>query len=143
MTALKTLQQTALDNLAALLTEATTGLRRVHVDPVDALNELPALEVHDQGILEQRAGQWRELLWDIELIGYVQLGKLELALDKVRDVRADVIDQLGTDITLGGAISNSLWQEPMRVVGLEKGTVQYVGFRGLYRLVIRENRSFA
>lgn len=141
--ALKDSQQSALDNLATLLTEATTGLKRVHKDQTDALSELPALVLFDAGLIEERQGQWREMIWTLTLRAFVQIGKLETAMAKVRDVRADLVDQLGTDITLGGAVSNTFWQTPMTLVPLEYNGIDYAGCEGNYALVIREARAFA
>lgn len=141
--ALKDTQQTALDNLAALLTEATTGLRKVHTDPPGGIGALPCLVILDEGLTENRHGQWRELLWDLRLQVYVQVGKLEQAVKKTRDIRADLIDRLGTDITLGGVVRNTLWIEEPKLLGLAWGEIEYAGVDGVYRLVLREDRSFA
>lgn len=140
---LKATQDTALANLQTLLTLASTGLRHRYTDMPDSINDLPALVMVDRGMMENRHGQWREIEWDIEFQLFVQIGTLARALETCRDIRADIIDQLGTDITLGGAVTNSYWREPMRLTGLELATVEYAGVTGIYTLVIKEARTFA
>lgn len=140
---LKATQQTALDNLVALLTEATTGLKRVHTDPPDALSELPALIIFDRGVTEVRHGQWRELRWDLGLTAFVQLGKLSDALQKVRDLRGDLIDRLGTDITLDGAVERTTWATAVQVTAAEWNRREYAACEGVYTLWIRESYAFA
>lgn len=144
MTALKTTQQTALDNLAALLTEATTGLRKVYIDLPDAI-VTPCLIVADnQECIERRLAQWREIEWDLEFRVYVQQSQgLARAYDKARDIRGDLMDRLGTDVTLSTAISRSFWKQGPRITGLQWGTVDHVGILGIYTLIIREGYSFA
>jgi len=140
--ALSDTQDTALANLATLLTKATTDLERVYIDAPGSLNETPCMVVFDAGMTEERSGGWREILWDLELAVYVSEANPE-SLKKARTVRAKVLEQLGTDITLGGAISNSLWVEPFRLAALQYGTVEYDGARGMLRLVIRGAKAYA
>lgn len=139
--ALADAQDTALANLQSLLTKATTELERVYIDAPGQINELPCLVVFDLGMTEQRAGQWREILWDLDLVVYVAESNPE-AVKRARTIRAKVIDRLATDITLSGAVSASLWQSPFRLVGLQYGSINYDGARGTYRLVIREAKAY-
>ncbi len=149
MTALKTTQASALAALAALLTEATTGLRYVYTDHPDSIIT-PCMVVRDVGCGERREGQWRIVEWDLELSIYTPLSPtVPKAYARARDIRADVIDQLGTDITLGGTVSNSYWLDPVRLTGLrwggtdEEGGTMYAGAIGTYRLVVKEAKAFA
>ncbi len=144
--ALKDSCSTALTNLAGLLTEATTGLEYVYTEPPDQINA-PCLVMRDQGLSEGRAGGWRIVEWELEFSVYVSLRPdTPTAYDTARDIRADLVDRLGDDITLGGAIHNSYWKQPPRVTALrwggEEGTL-HAGVIGVLTLVIKEARSFA
>lgn len=149
MTALKATQNSALAALAALLTEATTGLRYVYTDHPDSIL-VPCMVVRDVGCIERREGQWRVVEWDLEFSIYTPLSpNTPKAYARARDIRADVIDRLGTDITLGGMVSNSYWLDAVRLTALrwggtdEDGGIAYAGAIGTYRLVIKEGRAFA
>lgn len=155
MTALKTLESDAVDNLAALVTEAATGIKHVYKSIPDSI-DVPALLISDAvgdrdlGLHEKRLGQWREVSWDLELTGYVAISPtLSKASNLARKIAADLVDQLGTDITLGGTVHDTYWRTPVRLTALawggepEQGGKLFVGFTGIYTLVFKEARSFA
>lgn len=140
---LKTDQQAALDRLAALVTVGTTGIQRVYTDPPTKIEELPALVVFDDGMQPVRAGQWQEIEWRWKLQVFVQIGTLELALKKVRDIRGDLIDRLDTDITLNGTVSRTLFVAPLRLVEIKWAGVDYAGIDGTYQLFLKSGKAYS
>lgn len=147
MTDLTTLGQSVLANLATLLTGPATGLRQVHVDPVDAFAALPCLVVFDDGMREARGAHVSEIAWRLRLQGFVQRGRLDAAVHAARDLRAAVIDQLDTDLRLGlPAEVRTAWdEEGVRLADLEypaESGTHYAGFDGVYVVYLRRTVTF-
>lgn len=153
MTALKTLQSDAISALAALVTQATTGIKSVLTEVPDALPPLPCLiisESPDGGVNEQRDGQFGVIRWDLDLRVYLALSpSLAKAQEKMRDIRADLIDRLDGDITLGGKVHNTIWRGSMRITTFQFGAdakgnpILYAGIYGGYTLIFKVARSYA
>jgi len=104
-------------------------------------------ESPDGGLVETRREQWREIEWDLHVSIYVGEARLEEAQQRARDLRADVLDALGGDITLGGTVAYSYWRGPFRVTALRFGgddqATTYVGATGILTLVIKEGFGYA
>ncbi|MGH9485744.1 MAG: hypothetical protein ACRD1F_11875, partial [Terriglobales bacterium] len=119
-------------------------LSTVLIDPTDAINDLPALCLFDDGMTEERLGQWRVVPWDLKIQIFVsRAGELADAHAVCRDFRADLIDVLGSDITLGGNCKNTLWQSPPKIAGISFQGTDYVGVDGVYRIRFEEGRNFS
>ncbi len=147
---LKDSQKNALANLSTLLkAEPSLGIREVHTDVPGNISPTCCVvrESPDGGMEEQRGPQWRIVRWDLDLDFYIAESRLVQGQQAARDLRADVLDRLATDITLGGKVSNSqprgLWRIADLAWGKDEGSPVYVAIRGGLTLWIKEAVSYA
>jgi hypothetical protein len=141
---LKTIQKNAIDNLTALMTFEATEIVRVYFEPQGAINELPALLIFDEGMTELRPGNARrEIEWHLRLQVLAQEGDSVEAYELARDIRANLVDKLGEDITLGGVVQRTTWRDPIQLLNLRWGDADHAGVDGVYTIWLNDSRTFS
>ena len=136
-------QLLALERLQALLQSAEVGIRLVEIEEPDSINVFPTLVIFDDGLQESRPGGGKRIIeWDLHLQVWCTQADKRRGYREALRIRANMVDRLGDDITLGGAVSNTSWRGPLSVVEIGEDP-KYSGVDGVLTLVIWDARTFS